>query len=119
MIDQDIFANEIYLLDKGVRSCFSDILFGDKNYIKNSMAFIKTMTDEKGYKVVYNELPTEEWEVGKECYEYYVCKYDHQIKVIERMNNMTDRFMIEFCKGYLLGYSPNNMEKYLTLIKDE
>ena len=27
MIDQDMFANEIYLLDKGVRSCFSDILF--------------------------------------------------------------------------------------------
>lgn len=117
MIDQDMFANEIYLLDKGVRSCFSDILFGDEKHIKESMDFIKEMTDEKGYKIVYNELPTEEWEVEKECYEYYVCKYDHQIKVIERMNNMTDRFMIEFIKGYLLGYSPDNMEKYL--IKDK
>jgi len=121
MIDMDRFEDQIYLLNKGVRSCFSDILCGDKKHIEESVKFMREVAHKNGYKIIFNILPNalEDFEVkeGKKCYEYYVCKYDHQIKVINRMNNIKDKFMIEFIKGNLLGYSPDNMEKYLMKVK--
>ena len=117
MIDQDRFEDQIYLLNKGVRSCFSDVLCGDEKHIEESMKFMREVAHKNGYKIVFNILlrGLEEYEIkeGMECYEYYVCKYDHQIRILNRINCTMDKFMAEFCKGYLLGYSPDNMEKYL------
>ena len=55
MIDMDRFEDQIYLLNKGVRSCFSDILCGDKKHIEDVFTLI-SKRDVKSYILAIVEL---------------------------------------------------------------
>lgn len=110
----------IYLLQKGVRDCalIPINLFGNKEKKLDELFEIEQyiISSNLYYHIIkYNN---EDEDSFSEDLSIYVFKYSHQKMVIETLENdkrfTKGSFMHQYLTGTLLGYSGEEMEKYLS-----
>ena len=104
-------CDELYLLDKGVRDCFSLNVVGDKEEREEAIDQIIGKVIQYDYFVYTVELDEETTCV-------YVCKYNYQKVILHTIyNELTPHSILyEYCLGTLLGYSGKSMDEFLTKI---
>ena len=107
-----VLINELYLLDKGVRDCFSITVMGEEEEIGDSLEYIISKVMEHGYYMYTKSLPND-----KACI-VYVCKYNYQKLILHKIyKNLEEHsILFEYCIGSILGYSGEAMENFITKI---
>ena len=134
----DTILDNIYLIKKGVRSCYTTTISGYNEQI------FRTIVDKGGtsieiYHSVHDKLKSLERLTIREgllfhsyritsseenpngmyqTYAIWICKYKHQIEIIGMLEG-NKSFIEEWIVGKLLGYSDEAMEEHLTKITTE
>lgn len=121
--------DNVYLIKKGVRSCYMEIISGpEQNYesgiydnptiilsvFKKLKAIEKYVKEEGLYFYSYKLKDFEEdIELGNKSYCFWIYKYPHQGILLEHIPR-EHGFVEEWIIGKLLGYSDESMEKFLS-----
>ena len=110
----------IYLLQKGVRDCalLSINLFGTKEKKLDELFEIEQYIISSNLYYHILKYTDDDEDSFSEDLSIYVFKYPHQRMVIDTLENdkrfTKGSFMFEYLRGTLLGYSGEEMEKYLS-----
>lgn len=123
---RDQIVNECYLIKKGVRSCFLEVVSGPKETIEYEDEIVELSIAEKLFKleqVVVNEGLMCRWykrekdqydDPDEEYYSFWICRYTHQLAVINAVEASRPwNFLTQWIVGKLLGYSDQSMEEFL------
>ena len=112
--------NECYLINKGVRSAFTDCLIlteFDEEDKESNKQFIKDLATNVNLEdlIFYiNEYPRREDDIPEyRYYDLWIFKYPHQLKIRDNLYKL-DEYMREYVIGKLLGYSDQSMEEFLS-----
>lgn len=107
------WENELYLIDRGVRSVCTDFLHYDKND-RDAVELIyelEQMTVRRNlYFATFDAVDKED---GKTNLVVYAYKYMHQLPLIKYVENGEKGYIREWILGKLLGYSDESMDEYL------
>ena len=111
-MDKDMLANELYLMDKGVRDCCETTIGGTPTEIGEKLYDIESMCLDYKYHVVSFLLEKEE---DREYRSVFICKYNYQKILLNKLFNEVKphSFIYEYMMGTLLGYSAASMEEFL------
>ena len=116
------FRENCYLISRGVRSCYTEIVIGPED---SENAFGFTIADLIGdleqialhydlHMVWFRFKDESQLLDGMNGYDVWVYRYHHQRPVIEALTNAPKSYLTEWVMGKLLGYSDESMEEFLT-----
>jgi len=111
-MDKDMLANELYLMDKGVRDCCETTVGGTPDELAEKLYDIEAMCLDYKYHVLSFLLEKEE---DREYRSVFICKYNFQKILLTKLFNdiKPHSFEYEYMMGTLLGYSAASMEEFL------
>lgn len=117
----DRIMNECYLIDKGVRSAYTECIVlierneSDKednaNYLKEVVDTVKR-NNLICYLTEYERDPDDY--PDKRYFNLWVVKYPHQLKLVKKLPYIKNDYIREYLKGKILGYSDSSMEEFLS-----
>lgn len=107
------WENDLYLIDRGVRSVCTEFLHYDKDdeaaaelvYELEQMAVRRNL-----YFAMFDAIDKEDGKIDLTVYAY---KYMHQLPLIKYVENGEKGYIREWILGKLLGYSDESMDEYL------
>lgn len=114
--------NECYLIEKGVRSAYTEVLTmverdeSDKEYNSKYLDEIKDVVNRNGllYLIEEWERDPNDYYKDRKYYNMWVVKYPHQLVLVKKLPYIKSRYLREYLKGKILGYSDESMEEYLS-----
>ena len=118
------FNNEMYLIKKGVRSCFLTTITGPVKAVIENKEIIDFSIEETIFKLTqlvigenlsYVYYPTKLDDGNKDfaTYTFWIARYSHQTLIINEIKDKPSNIVTEWIKGKLLGYSDGAMETFL------
>ena len=131
----DNIMDNIYLIQKGVRSCYTETISGPDEMVIRQWVKQNRETQKEIVYGVYDQVNSIESIVKKEGLYFYaytltaqeedpdsdwktvaiwIYKYPHQGRVIKMLNN-EHTFLEEWIIGKLLGYSDQAMEEFFNI----
>lgn len=107
------WENDLYLLDRGVRSVCKEFLRYEKNN-ENTISLIHELQQMTITRNLYfKTFDTVSKEDGKINLAIYAYKYIHQLPLIKYVESGEKGMIREWILGKLLGYSDESMDEYL------
>ena len=113
--------NDIYLIQKGVRSCCYHVFsYNEYDPITANMQlkdFQRIIKEASLYFFIKFDGKIQEREmIEEEYYKIYIYKYSHQYNIIQNIENgKYDFYTREYIIGKLLGYDDQSMEDFLKI----
>ena len=111
------WLNEIYLINKGVRSCASDtVRICEDDSSEEVLNNLEQMTIRDNlHFIAFKMKPCSDDPPEVEYWMIYACKYAHQIPIIKFLEAYQGpKYIYDYIMGKLLGYSDAAMEEFLS-----